>query len=237
MKRIIHHFLGSTYSEKIHSYLLETYSQFNWKVFNISDEFPTQETLLISPTPDNAANIVLSKLCPSVKKILLLDLNHQFFDDTYRLVNKHKFSLIFSPYCLNKLRTKNIASVSLQMILRNNPSKPSNEKDFIFISQPLIEDKRPELNQFNILRTLLTLTKERNCKIYYMRHPRELSPLPPDLAIEARLENWSKSPELAYSTFKHWAGLNSLPLLCARELGLQTYQYSSGQFYNTSKVI
>lgn len=226
MKRIIYHYLGSSYARHIHAYLIEKLPQYCWRTLENGQVLPTVGTLLISPTPDNCALNIVMKLSSGVKSFLLLDLNHQFFGDTVLLLQSKKISAIFSPFNLKDYRSRPIPSLSVELARAHITESAKNNFDYFYVSQPLREDKRPGADQFQMLRELLEIAHRQQRLVYYKRHPRETESLPQDIGIHQNFRPWEKTIEDAYGEFKNWCGFSGLPLLCARELGRQTYFYN-----------
>lgn len=230
MKRIVFHYLGSSYARHIHSHLVKALPQYQWEELQDGQLPSSRSTLLLSPTPGQMALNLLTSIPELTKAFLLLDLNHQFFDDATALLDSRRIAGIFSPFPVPNKRTQYVHSISVQMAKAHVRGPALNRSDYFYVSQPLLEDNRPGPDQFQLLRELLNRARHSGCLVYCKRHPRETTTIPPDILAHACFRLWERTIEDAYNEFDHWYGLNSLPLICAGELGRQANFYEESRW-------
>lgn len=221
MIKLIYYFNGSTYAQDVLPFLEKEFPNTKFvQVPNESQPIQLHSWFVISPTPNNDALLFLMSLPLQAKIALLLDWNHQGFrEDVEKLIQTGRIRIIFSPWKPDGFKkVKIIESLHGKMIRGKVKKQKLNDEDHFFCSQPLLED-RPELNfnQFDLLRMLLI--KKKAGKIFVKRHPRETSPIPPDISTHQDIHLWEGSIEDALSVFKNWYGLNSMPLYDALALG------------------
>lgn len=214
--RTIYHFQGSTYADEVHDFLASSYP--DWKWIKTTDSVPKNATVLLSPSPQHQSLTFLLSLPHETQAYLLLDYGHRGFDDYTKLVNTSRLKAAFAPFPVPKLKTIIIPSLSTLMVSATS-SEAINHRDLFYVSQPLVEDQRGGVTQFELLNSLLTLAENENSLVYFKRHPRETLPLPQIISHNSRLRHWERSIEAAYQEFHRWFGLNSMPLFTAKSLG------------------
>lgn len=218
-KKSVYYFLGDSYSRNLLPFIKDTFKNRNFT----QTLDPNVKWVVLSPTIDQRAKEFLSSLPSECKVALLLDWNFSGFNDYQELLETGRINLIFSPFRIPGYKTVSIPSPHAAMIRgRVELSSAINQKDLFFCSQPLRED-RPNLgfDQFDLMRKVMEIARERNVLLYIKRHPRELSELPQDLKENSRLVVWSESLENALGRFTRWYGYNTIALYDARELGHQ----------------
>jgi hypothetical protein len=222
-KNRIFHLALSSYSVSINDYLNASYKNFNFQLMK-SDFLAAQDDyVLLSPAP----NIDFTKLKQALQKtrniFILLDYNHQSFEDNTELISEISYRKIFSPFGRFKdlIHCESIHGLMVKKFLESNSTQFSD--DLFFVSQPFREDKRTGLDQYEILFKLVAIAKREHKKVFLKRHPRETDELPTALKNSAHLEIWCDDILKAYQQFKKWYGFNSMPLITASILDYETY--------------
>ncbi|MBH49031.1 MAG: hypothetical protein CME71_12760 [Halobacteriovorax sp.] len=232
-KEAIFHLNNSSYAEFVSQYIalcMPTRTVHTIESINVLENI---STVLLSPSPTIDSLKQLKKCVIPHRYILLTDLNHQYFSDLDELLQSIPIQIIISPFKITNRRVYKCRSLFTKFALNHLHTNSNKNHDYIFISQPLIEDRGDySLNQHALIREAIELVREKECLLFIKRHPREEQDLPFDIINSKHVKLWEGDLAEAFSYFRNWIGYNSLPLLAAREIGLNTlfWNKKSGLF-------
>jgi hypothetical protein len=154
---------------------------------------------------------------------LVLDLNHYHFGDLEFALKAAMPKKLYGPLIFehpNFVKIESLYANHLKTIIGN--FEVTNKDDFLFVSQPLLEDGR-EIDQHDLIRYAHEMVKTRGAKLFIKRHQRESKQLTCNIYQNENVLPYEDSIEEGIKTFNNLIGFNSLPLLASKVIGRNVY--------------
>lgn len=219
-KEAVFHLIDSSYADFLSDFIT-TRCDLRRRYIRVStlSQITSPSLVLLSPSPVTSREM-FQNLKTKHKYIVATDINHQNFDDLDALLGLVTPQYIISPFAIPGYRVFKSSSIYTRYLKEKIPFSRQTLDDYLFISQPLIEDREAQgLNQFEMIMQAIQIAKQENRTLFIKRHPREETPLPTEISTCENVKIWNNDLIEALGIFKNLIGFNSLPLLSAKQLG------------------